>query len=360
MSSISLLRTPLIIGLLVLGVLTLPTGALSASDAHSDRVQFSDGREVLGVLELSGAVQVHDGSTMRSIPPDQVSDIECRALSEDMVQGWRFVEPGQPRKENVGKPYPVRHLQAIITTVSGERISGHLTTTVAWMTPQVDADRERIILPAKQEGNPGQTLADLVYPVHLAFGTHAHPDASCRVQLGDAFAKQALVVISRGALARSEALAVPATPGLFQLPGPLEVPAFFASRSEQMITVGWPSGASAAQTALIQRAVDQAQDFLDYRQLLGVWADGDDQLYGLLMLYRQGPTTMAGPERPWRLEVWRWKHEQDHLMWAARAYFYRGLAANVSALPTVYLQHAWWSQTITAGVCTLPEGPHGR
>jgi len=327
-------------------------------DGDPATIQWSNGDAQTGLLRFDQALSIHDGTTLRAIPAAQVLAIELAPQSEAMVQGWRFVEPGQPRKENVGAPYPVRHLQATITTADGTRISGHLTTTVAWLTPP-DADApSRVILPAKQEGPSGQVLADLIYPLRIVFSTHAQAAASRRLRLPHQAPGATVVVISRGSLARSQTRPG-AAPGEYLLPAPIEVPAFVACQQGAAIDVAFPPPATPALTALAQGAVDQAQDFLDHRQLLGAWAEGQDQLYGLVMLFRQGSTTMAG-DHPWRLEIWRWKREDERLLWAGRAYFFRGLAANVAGLPAVQVHSAWWSQTMDAGVCTLGGDTHGR
>ena len=332
--------------------------AADAADGDPATIQWSNGDAQTGLLRFDQALSIHDGTTLRAIPLAQVLSIELAPQSEAMVQGWRFVEPGQPRKENVGTPYPVRHLQATITTADGTRISGHLTTTVAWLTPP-DADAPlRVILPAKQEGPSGQVLADLIYPLRIVFSTHAQAAASRRLRVSASVAGSTVVLISRGSLARSETRPG-AAPGEYLLPAPIEIPAFVACQQGAMIHVAFPPPATPALTALAQGAVDQAQDFLDHRQLLGAWAEGQDQLYGLVLLFRQGSITMAG-DHPWRLEIWRWKREEDRLLWAGRAYFFRGLAANVAGLPAVQLHSAWWSQTMDAGICTLEGDTHGR
>jgi len=337
-----------------------PGAQAPAADPDGDpaTIQYSNGDAQSGRLRFDQPLTIHDGSTLRAIAAAQVLAIELTPLSEQMVQGWRFVEPGQPRKENVGTPYPVRHLQATVTVADGTTITGHLTTTVAWLTPP-DADAAvRVILPAKQEGPCGQVLADLVYPLRIVFSSHAHAEASRRLRIPGLDAGCTVVLISRGSLARSET-----TPGSvageYVLPAPVELPAFVACQQATRIGVAFPPPASAELTALAQGAVDQAQDFLDHRQLLGAWAEGQDQLYGLVLLFRQGATTM-GVDHPWRLEIWRWKREEDRLLWAGRAYFFRGLAANVAGLPQVQVHSAWWSQTMDAGVGTLGGDTHGR
>jgi hypothetical protein len=334
--------------------------AVTTVSAADGTVQFSDGRVANGLVELAQPLQVHDGKGVRSIAMDQVREVDLSPETEAMERQWRFVEPGQPKKEYFGEPYPIRHLQATVLTASGEKVVGHLTTTIAWLTADGAEDRERVTLPAKLQGKPGETLAALVYPVRLvpSAGAAATP---VKLSLKNPFPKlrPAVVVVARTSLARNEA--VPdLDPDSYALPQPIEPPAFVGARSDQEIRVSWPPDADAATTKLAQTAVYEAQDFLDGRKLLGVWAEGEDQLYALVLLRRVGPTTMEGPDKPWRVEVWRWKREGERLLWANRAYFFRGLAANEQGLPTVTLDRSWWTQSSDGGALKVGGGNDGR
>ncbi len=320
-------------------------------------MQWSDGRIERGAIEFSQTLTLHDGTTLRSIPASQIRAILLRPEEEGMQQGWRFVQPGQPRKEPVGRPYPMRHLVASVLTIGGEQLVGHLTTTIAWLTASGQDDRVRIIIPAKQEGGEGQTLADLVYPVRIAPALEAAAAPShLRWQDGSRHGP-GLVVVTCPDLAR---MALPGEGPSWTLPAPVAAPLVIACPAGDGWYVAWPPPGDAHLAQLLADAVANAQDFLDHRQLLGTWSQGPDQLYGLLMLMRVGPTTMAGPDRPWRLELWRWKREGDHLLWAARAYLARGLASNVGALPPVHLETSWWLQGAGDAMVLVGEPPHGR
>jgi hypothetical protein len=341
----------------VLACLAFAVAGFSADGS----VQLSDGRVERGQVTLAQALQVHDGKTLRTVPIEQVREVLIEPESEAMERQWRFVEAGSTKKEFSGEPYPVRHLVATVVCVGGERVRGHLTTTIAWLVTEEKPDeRERVMLPAKQQGKPGETLASLVYPVRVvptpAEGAAAAPSL---LRLRGAPAQAEIVAVTRGALARMET--APAADGAYALAAPVEPPAFVAARVGDAVTVSWPADGDATVAKLAAQAVTDAQDFMDSRRLLGVWAEGDDQVYGLLQLYRAGGEVDDPGKKPWRLEIWRWRREGERLLWAGRAYFYRGLAANEGALPRVERSQAWWTQSAKDGTWVVgEEDTHGR
>lgn len=339
-----------------------------APAAARDVVQFSDGREQGGELTLAQDLRLHDGTTLRIIPTAEVATITLAPTSEEQVQGWRFPQPGVAKKEPVGAPYPVRHLAATVTTTAGVVVHGHLSTTVAYLIPAGSDERQRLILPSLQEGQPGQTLADLVYPLRLVFhavttsaaGTLVVPEAPSPVAF-----------LGLATLPDLAAMTLAGPPPRWSLPAPVRPPVVLAIASGGLWHVAWPARDPAAE-ALAAPLVAQAQDFLDHRVLLGATtapqaapgeavpgASSGAPLYALVELLRTGPMTMDGP-RPWRLEVWRFACEGQRTLWSARAVLARGRCANVQALPGVHLEPGWWQQELQAGVLTVGGHGHGR
>ncbi len=324
-------------------------------------MRFSDGHELHGAVELAEPLKLATGEATHVIAQDQVAQIELTPTSETMDQGWRFAQPGQPLKVPVGKPHPVRHLEAVVTTTDGARARGHLVATVLWVSTG-DDQRERVIIPAKQEGLEGQTLADLVYPQRVV------------VRPATAGAQHATLVLATAATPAALEAAVLTIPALervalvgggprWGLGVPAVAPTVLACRRADGWHVSWPADAAPADRAQAAAAVDAAQDFLDQRRLLGAWAPGQAQLFALVLAVRRGPTTMPGPDNPWRLEVWRWARDQDRLLWAGRNYLARGLYANAEELPRVVLEGAWWSQAINGSELVLAGvggDRHGR
>ncbi len=320
-------------------------------------VQFSDGRELHGAVELAEPLRIALGDATRVLAQDQVAAIELTPVSEAMDQGWRFAQPGQPKKVPVGKPYPVRHLEAVVTTCDGARTRGHLVATVCWISVG-DDQRERVIIPAKQSGEEGQTLADLVYPVRVV----VRPSAPAAHQGALALAGGAAPALEAALLTLPALERVELTGGgpRWALGVPAEAPMALACRRADGWHVAWPGTAASADRAQAATAVEAAQDFLDERRLLGAWSPGPAQLFALVLAIRQGPTTLPGPRKPWRLEVWRWARDQDRVLWAGRNYLARGLYANAQELPRVVLESAWWSQAVSGSELVIGGDGHGR
>jgi hypothetical protein len=355
----------------------------AASSATSGRITWSDGRDLVGEVRLDKDLEIHDGKTLRTVAIAQVRAIHLKPETEAMDRAWRFITPGQVAKEYSGDPYPVRHLSAVVDLVDGSSIAGHLYTTVVYITPggevpireitmpgsknstvvrEIDDNRpERVILLAKQQGAPGTTLASLVFPNLIIPSPAADappPTAHTITFPAKAIAQgDQVVVIARDGLARTET-AAGATAEQFTLPVAVTAPVFVARQAAGgALTAAWPAGDDAELHALVATAVHDSLDFMDDRRLLAVTADGD-QIYGLLMLYRAGPTT-DGPQHPWRLEIWRWHRDDNRLLWAGRAWFFRDRVEDAKQLPAVTIDHTWWTQHEARGgiVIGAPASP---
>jgi len=333
----------------------------AASSATSGRITWSDGRDLVGEVRLDKDLEIHDGKTLRTVAIAQVRAIHLKPETEAMDRAWRFITPGQVAKEYSGDPYPVRHLSAVVELVDGSAIAGHLYTTVVYLTPDGDDRPQRVILLAKQQGAPGTTLAQLAYPARIIPTPAADaPPPTAHTITFPAHAivpGDQIVVIARDGLARTET-APGASPEQVTLPVAVTAPVFVARQAVGgALTAAWPDGDDAALHALVGAAVHDSLDFMDDRQLLAVTADGD-QVYGLLMLYRAGPTT-DGPKHPWRLEIWRWHRDDNRLLWAGRAWFFRDRVEDAKQLPPVTIDHTWWTQHEAQGgiVIGAPAAP---
>ncbi len=340
-------------------IFAIACARLHAGDAVATTggsIQYSDGQIVSGEVTLAQALEVHDGTTVRAVPIAQVREIRLLPESEELVRAWRFVEPGQPKKEYYGEAYPVRHLTSAVVLMDGQTLHGHLSTTVAYVAAaDKPDDRQRVMLPSKQQGKPGEALAAVIYPVRIVPTPAAGAAiAGSLLRIHGIEAGSEVVAIARDSLARIES-APGSVAGEYRLPAVIEPPAFIAARVPQGIVVAWPGSDDAAVATLVAGAVAEAKDFLDGRQILAVFGDGPEQVYALLMLRRVAPTTLEGPQQPWRLEVWRWKRDpaDDRLMWAGRSYFFRGMATGDQTPTSIRIDTAWWSQTIHDDACEV-------
>jgi hypothetical protein len=263
-----------------------------------------------------------------------VAEIRFEPEKEAMEQKWRFPEAGQTRKEKWGRPYPVRTLKAAVLLADGKRLQGHLYTAALYVEGPDGA--AKVLLRAKDRGDEGQSFSDIVYPVRVAFRDGAAPAGDAfRVRVKRADAAE-LVALTPGALVRLPASRTGAA-GEFRFAGLSAARPFMAVRTASDIRVGWPAESDTGLVARVGAALGGAEDFFDSKRLLGALRRGDD-IYSLLLLSRKGRTTLdAAKSLPWRLEIWRWKENDDGIMIAGRGFFFRGILGAGEEPPPVVL-----------------------
>jgi hypothetical protein len=313
----------LIIPILLLLALHLPSLA-----GRPGTISFSDGTTAEGEISLTPGytLTLHDGKNPHSIALESIREIRFAPEREERVKAWRFKVAGQAAKEEWGEPYPVRHLEATVLLREGERWTGHLHTLPLYVT--ATGATQRIVIQAKQRGDPGDSLDSLVYPLSLRFEDAAA--ASNRLArlslLPDPGPGASVCALTHGTLVR--------LPGRRSSPGepylidaPLGAPVFVAIQDGGALTAAWSNPAEPELAAFVTQAVGDARDFFDQRTVLGVRRE-QDQVYALVSLVRTGHTTLdARASQPWRLEIWRFKMEPESrkLLLAARNWFFRGI-----------------------------------
>jgi hypothetical protein len=338
---------------IALGVTLAMAPAAAAEEAgRPGEIQFSNGETQSGIISLTpdSQLQIHTGKELRSLALEAVREIRIEPESEKMEQKWRFVEAGRVEKEKWGQPYPVRSLRTILVPNSGSSIVGHLYTTVLYVEVQPvegkDDAATKVVLLAKQRGKEGETFADLVYPVRIAFADPAQGTTdSLRIQVKD---RAEVMALTYGTLTRLAA--EPVGQEEQRLPSPLGAKVFAATRVNGVIRVGWPVAADAELRARIEKRFGEVRDFFDQFRVLGVQADGED-VYALVMASRTGRTTLhAEQSQPWRLEIWRWKLDGDNAMVAGRGYFFRGILEKGAEPPSITLDPALWNLEFREGM----------
>jgi len=336
------------LALLLAGLATAP------AQERAGKIEFSDSNILSGVISLSphSELKLEAGPQIRTLALDRVREIRFAPEKEEMERAWRFREAGQTAKEFFGDPYPVRHLAATITLGNGETITGHLYTTVLYVT---DGDQvQKVILLAKQRGKEGDTFQSVVYPKLISFGDSAGATAMVKLKLSGLGPKPEVVAITRGALARLEAKPRGGA-GEFEMPSPLGKAFFIAAKSGRTILVGWPPPADEKITALVRGALTNSEDFFDDRRILGAFEDASNsEIYSLVLAVRKGKTTLHETRsQPWRLELYRWKLDDDgRVMLAGQDYFFRGIGAKNEAPPAVALSAKLWNLHQDGGVWT--------
>ena len=179
--------------------------AAASAQERAGKIEFSDSNVLSGIISLTpgSELKIEAGPAIRVLALDRVREIRFAPEKEEMERAWRFKEAGQTAKEFFGDPYPVRHLAVTVTLADGEKISGHLYTTVLYVA---DGDNvQKVILLAKQHGKEGDTFQSLVYPKLISFGDSAAATATVKLKLSGLGAKPEVIAITRGALVRLEA-----------------------------------------------------------------------------------------------------------------------------------------------------------
>jgi hypothetical protein len=165
-----------------------------------------------------------------------------------------------------------------------------------------------------------------------------------QLNLAGLAANSEVVAITRGALVRLEAKPRGAT-GQYEMPSPLGQRFFLAAKHGPTLLVGWPKTTDDKIAALIRRALTNSEDFFDDRRVLGAFPEPtNSEIYSLILAARKGKTTLDQTRsQPWRLELYRWKQDEDgRVMLAGRNYFFRGIGARDEAPAAVELSEKLW------------------
>jgi hypothetical protein len=334
--------------------------AAGAGEPREGQIEFSDGHRVDGKISLTpgGSLKIQSGSQIRVLDLERVREIRLAPEKEEMDRNWRFKEAGQTAKEFFGEPYPVRYLQTKVLLAGGESFTGHLYSTVLYV--EAGETAQKVLLPAKQRGDEGQSLKALVYPTRISFAgapVAESATATLRLKWPGLEARSEIAALTRGDLVRL-ALSPAGAAGEFKMTSPLGREFFLAIKTGARIVAGWPAEKDGKTLAQVQKALADSEDFFDERRLLGVFHDSAaGEIYSLLLAVRKGKTTLEETRsQPWRLEIYRWKTEEgsDRLMLAAQGWLFRGIGAKNEAVPAVELSDKLWhirheGETWTAG-----------
>jgi hypothetical protein len=338
-------------------LLLLLTCWLAAAEGRSGSVQFSDGSTWEGVIAMaSGArLALHDGTRMRELDPATVRELRFFSEHETMERAFAMPEPGKPIRVETGEPYALRQLRAQVQLTTGEVIAGHLYATAMSVTVHAadgaDPERRKLVLPAKQRGQPGQGFERLVFVQRIVFAAGAAdtlPAATLAVTI--AGGADELGAVAREGLVP---LGVKASASAFIVDSPLGSPVLWAARRGEHIAASWP-GDDAALRERITALLPELNDFFEERKAIAAWQPaGTPDAYALMRLIRRGATT-DGPKHPWHLEVWRWRLDADGRgLVAARAALLRGLIAPGATMPAVHVQPGWDGTSARDGTILL-------
>ncbi|MDD2708236.1 MAG: hypothetical protein PHV34_09525 [Verrucomicrobiae bacterium] len=322
---------------------------LAAQEPVKGRVEYSDGQAREGALQLSQGkkLRIFVQKAFTDLDLEQIREIRFYPESEELAQAYRFPEAGKSVKETWGKPKPVRSLLARIQLINGEELSGHLYTTVLYL--ESGDQTEKVVLLAKQTGEEGQSLEELVYPTLITLENKA--DAArveSRVTLPAAMIVPGTKV---AALLRPSLSRLPAKPlqpaNVFSLAAPAGAQLLVAVSQGDTITVGWPKYANPSLEELTRKTIGLAADFYDDRRLVGLFTENNDEdVYSVVMLKRKAKTTHAGAVGPpWTLDIWHWKYDAGagKLTLSTRGYCFTGRITEKHPEPRIVLSEELWN-----------------
>lgn len=331
-------------------------------------VRYSDGTSVAGAVRLSPGAQLrfHDGTTLRDLDPHLIREIRLVPTAEQVLKNFALPEPGKALRVETGEPYPQREFTALLELRDGSELRGHLYATALLIAG--DEEDIAVVLPAKQQGKPGQRLDQLVYPQRVLFTTEVSTKNS-----GPRLVQLATGTADEIGLVTHDSLApLVVTPSVFGVWGcePLHSSAVYVAVVRgPHIAVGW-SGDDPALRARISQAVPDIRDYYEEKRVIAVrenpvLAPRPPQVDSLMLLIRRGPGT-DGPRNPWHVEVWRWtcdSQDPTRFLLSARAVLARGLFHKEAELPQVTAEPAWWQQRLEVDRLLVgaptPEHPSG-
>ena len=312
---------------------------LLASTAWADRVEWSDGRTWAGTIDLTQGIQLHDGRRVRAWEKNDIARIDWRPATQRMERAWQFIEAGRTAKQFTGAEYPTAELEAEVTLSSGERVAGHLITTVFYLT--AGNQTEKLVIKHKLRGAEGAAADSIVFPVEAVFDQPAPDNGAVsnrqEVTLPDVSIDDAVTVVSRARMAT----------GVVKPLGNHRYQAWadgadliWAVRKGDRIEVAWRGLAPDAVRQRVEQGLADLRDFFDDRRLLSLAVDPQDPTtaWTLLLLVRVGQTTLGGgATQPWRLEIWKWRlgDAADDITAAARVVLFRGIRNREAPLPKI-------------------------
>jgi hypothetical protein len=301
---------------------------------------------VTGRLFLSKdhPIKFHAENGWKNFTLDQIRAIRFSVEKEELVQDWRFPEAGKTKKEIWGDPYPIRYFKTELELVSGDRVSGHLYTTMLYV--ETEQGTRKLLLDAKQRGDKGMTLNELIYPETLLFdrdGASASFKRSVKIDsppIGNNSTVRALQFSSLLPLA-----VTPEENGSFNVEVMDGEKMILGVRNGMDIFVGWPPGEDPELTASITAALKNVNDFYESRELIGAFRGEDSNVYALVRLSRKGEMVGSAKDNgyPWQVAVWEWKMDEvaGRLMLHRRGYFFRDKNRE-KTVPTVTPSETLW------------------
>ena len=141
------------------------------------KVVLSNGETFEGVLRLTRGkkLDIYEVGFKRrtQVALDEIARIDIEPETEEMAQGWRFVEESSDKKVKLPFQYPLRKLMTEIALVSGQVLRGHVLATPVYV--KIGDDERKFFLQSDQKGDKDQKMEDLVYVKQVAISEPPPP-----------------------------------------------------------------------------------------------------------------------------------------------------------------------------------------
>ena len=155
---------------------------LERHDALPSAVRLSDGTLLAGgIFTTEGKdyqVWIESEQRWRHLPLVCIRGIHAEVAAEAMEDEWRWKEMGADERVKTGRQFPTRRLQWRFNLIDGTTMLGEVKGQPLWI--ERDGKRTLLVLHARMKGQPGQTLADLVYPKDILVSRRAMEQAATR------------------------------------------------------------------------------------------------------------------------------------------------------------------------------------
>ncbi len=296
--------------LFLLPLLAIP-GALLA-DGLPGTIIWSDGKTQSGDLSLSPGKDLHIftplGQTVVRL--EDVREMRFVPEKEEMFEGFYFPLPGQPVQKKTGEVYPIRYLEAELALNNGQTLSGHLITTVLYLSN--DDGTKKVILEAKQKGADKEKLSDLIYACTIQFTGAPKSSGSSKIDLSKAGLQEIrqVTAYAKPDLTPLLLTAVSDSPNTWTAPYGDSSKIILCVQTADGFHISWPKADDPAASQAVGDYLKLMEDFYDTRTLIGCFTDpGTEDTYSIVMMSRVAASVDASVPHPYSLVLLRWKYD---------------------------------------------------
>jgi len=139
-------------------------------DSVKGALALSSGDRVEGFVHLTRdkTLSIFDPAQKKIVEVRlaELTHVEQKVVDEHMEKEWRWKENASDEKVYTGREYPVRELTTTLHFRDGRELTGPVSALI--YVKNDNGDR-RFLLVKKQKGEPGQTLAQLLYVALVDF-----------------------------------------------------------------------------------------------------------------------------------------------------------------------------------------------